>query len=131
MYVTIRTLLTTTERNPRIAFATPWGDGQGIWIGRAPRVGDRYAVELEIADVLRWGKTIVGSDHAACRLAVEDDTVIVDGLLEHVEPTGTTDVCTIRLDTSLMMVETIGSVPLPGCYVRLSVSNLQLFDTNL
>ncbi len=44
MYVTIRALLTTSERHPRIAFVTPWGDGQGIWIGRTPRVGDCYAV---------------------------------------------------------------------------------------
>ncbi len=131
LQVTIHALLTTTEHNPRIAFATPCGEGQGTWVGRAPRVGHRYMAELEIVDILMWGDTIVESDSTGCHIAFENDTVVVDGLLEQIEPAGATDVCTIRLDTSLMMVETCGHAPLAGRYVRLSAPSLQLFDTNL
>jgi hypothetical protein len=129
--VTIPSLIDAASINACLTFATECGTARGTWMGERPCVGGSYEAELEVPDTLVWGDNVITSAHPGCYLAADNDHVIIQGLMEDMEPVGETTVCTLRIAASLVSIETTGTLPPAGVWVRLRTPRLLLYDVKL
>src|SRR3954451_23648805 len=95
----------------RVSFRCDYGAATAQWQvdgdSRAPRVGDRFDVEIDVRDVLQWGcgVRLEGDGQASIRDA--GSQVVLAGIIEAV------DACliTLRLGPAVISIETRGTVP--------------------
>jgi hypothetical protein len=88
VHVTIESIV-RNDNEIKVSFSTEFGGAEAFWNGDAPRVGDEYAVEVEIAQTLQWGNTIKSSPAVASCITFDNDTgIVIVGQLESMDDDG-------------------------------------------
>jgi len=68
--------------------STHFGDICVKWIGDDPELGETYDAEVEISDVLVWGKNVMPSNCDKCTITYSNSQVSICGLLESIDNDG-------------------------------------------
>ena len=119
-----------SPQGTRVAFVSEYGSASARWAGPAPKVGEKYDVELSAEAPLSWGHDISASPAGtAAHIEPRGDGVTLDGLLEAHDQGD--DVATLRIGRSLLLVETRGPAPPDGTAVRAQIETLVLTDTGI
>lgn len=101
-----------------IKFSCEYGAGIALWKGDRPSIKNEYSVEIEINEILTWGKEVVVNDEEIA-VKFNNGDFYIAGLLESVDDDGYS---VIRLGQSIIAVETQG-IPFPcGIYVKAKVT---------
>jgi hypothetical protein len=111
-----------------VSFQSPFGSISAIWLGEAPEVGERYAVELEIGDMLAWGVDITLREDREYYIFERDGQKYFRGRIYHMDASG---LLMLKIGTSLLMVSTTGE-PLArsGC-VEVKATNVYVYDEDI
>ncbi|MFU8646683.1 hypothetical protein ACNA06_05070 [Lysinibacillus sp. RSDA_15] len=112
----------------KVVFSSKFGEGIALWQGAIPKEGNSYDVELEIPNLLKWGKDIQGKKSNCFLIEILDNKVCFEGTLESIsEEDGC---CVVRLGDSIILLETEG-VPLEvQSYLRFETDNIILYENN-
>lgn len=110
-----------------VSFASKYGSSQAIWNGNDPEVNKEYFVEIEIKEILVYGKSFEKTTETNNRIEMHLGKTHIVGILESIEIDG---YAVIRIGDSLIAVETIDvPIDLVGCHVVLTTSDsLFLYD---
>lgn len=129
MLIVIKSTTKPMAGNHPVTFTSAYGQGQAEWYGAPPTVEREYDVELEIPQALTWGKEITPESKTRPTIGVtEDGYNYIIGFLEQVEEDGC---LTIRLGSSIVLIEATGTAIIGGGYVRVRFERLVLYDTGL
>ena len=101
---------------------------KATWYGSEPEAGAERHVELEVEGVLRWGHDIREEPAGAPAIAMDGDEVEITGQITSITDEGVAD---LRVGGALVTVETEGSPPAVGAFVRLRIPRLALYDERL
>jgi hypothetical protein len=110
-----------------VAFHSEFGDGKAIWNGETPLTDKEYHVEIEIRGTLLWGRDIIESPDERYKIESGTDGLNLTGKIESIDDDGYT---VIRLNGSIVCVETLGVPFLSGAFVRVYASKVELFNQN-
>lgn len=106
---------------------TKYGELDSRWSGKAPPLGSMRHVELELDELFEWGENILLSKEKEFRID-SGNTVHIFGKLESIDDDGYT---VIRLGESIINVITKGIPPSIGEYVRLKITDIELYDIGI
>lgn len=107
-----------------VKFSTEFGKAKAIWIGTDPKIGKEYFVEVEIPDILFWGKDIFETEEGL-QITNENDTISIVGLFESIDEDG---YAVLRHGISIIPVVTQGVPCALGTYVKLFANNIILYE---
>ena len=111
----------------RVRFSTPMGEGSGTWSGDAPSVGDERFVELATAEEPVSGVDLVET--------VEPVGIRTDGvtstLVGTVSATADDGFARLEVGDGALDLEVSGVRPREGARYRLTVGDLQIYDTRI
>ncbi|MNJ49367.1 hypothetical protein D3C77_445910 [compost metagenome] len=130
MKIEIRSLK-ELNNNTIVQFMTQYGEGTGIWQGLPPKVNEVYDVELEITDVLSWGDNIAACSASHYAIQITGKSYCYTGKLEAIHNEEDICVVTVRIDNSILLLETIGTPSEVGCFVTFTIHNILLYDTDI
>ena len=71
-----------------VIFTAEFGWGKAFWEGDIPVKNQKYDVEVDIHDILEWGKGILRNGEEICFINFKDSTVYIAGILEAVYDDG-------------------------------------------
>lgn len=108
-----------------IHFSTDFGESKALWRGDKPEMNMEYYVEVDIPDILYWGRTITIAEEAKCFIGTDQEKSILIGCLESVEEDG---FAVVRLGESIVALETDGKSFQVGTYVKISTEELILCE---
>lgn len=119
------------ERNGeiKVAFSSEFGEGIALWQGAIPKVGIPYDVELEIPNVLKWGKDIHGTNLQQYSIKIQNNRVCLEGKLESVSDED--GCCVVRFGNSIILIETEGVPSAVQSFLSLETDNVIFYDNNL
>ncbi|SDZ27079.1 hypothetical protein [Thermoactinomyces sp. DSM 45892] len=109
-------------------FSSDLGSSRAIWKGEKPVLNADYEVELEFLDTLWWGRDIVESVDNRYSISNNAHYVGVTGKLESVFEDGCV---VIRLEDSIILLDTVGEPCSIGNFVRIQTKEIFLFDVAL
>lgn len=117
-----------TASSTSVRFSSDHGDSVGRWHSDMPESGREYDVEVEVPGVLEWGRDVVASSKTIPSISTTHDAVQICGVLELAHEDG---VVTLRIGSSLLLVETQGQPPPAGTCVCMTVSHIDLYETRI
>src|ERR1044071_7813612 len=108
MRITITQILPSSTSNVKVKFLTKSGVGEAFWGSRnTPQLNHTYDVEIEVRDILNWGKTIYFCSPEADLVEIKANQLLLRGKLESLEQDGS---AILRIDDSIILLETKGDV---------------------
>lgn len=107
-----------------VDFTTEFGKARARWSGTDPQIGKEYVVEVEIPDILIWGKDIFATE-GGLQITNENETISIVGLFESIDEDGYS---VIRHGISIVPVVTQGVPCALGTYVKLFAKNVILYE---
>ncbi|PZS09246.1 MAG: hypothetical protein DLM55_06790 [Acidimicrobiales bacterium] len=112
--------------NGRLRVKSAYGFFTADWHGEKPSLGTSHSVEIDVNDLLLWGRDLRVADTPAQEIADDEDMVRISGRIESFD---SDDVLTLLVDNSLIMVETEGDPPLGaiGRYATLRSAKITLY----
>jgi|GEM_PF-801211 len=128
MLVTIESYSKSMSGNWSVTFLSPYGQGEAEWRGQPPTLGQQYSVELELPQPLAWGQEITPASDPTPAVGTEEDGHFMVALVEQVDEDGCV---TVRVGSSIVLLETTGMATVVGGYIRVRFDRLILFDTGL
>jgi hypothetical protein len=129
MRITIREIVKKNPAGDHVLFSCEFGTATGRWGGKEPpQASQVYDVELDVKEVLTWGRTIKPSTDAQPRFSDVGDRVRIQGLLDQ-QFEG--DCASVKVGDSLLMIEAKGHPPPPGSPVVFEIHELWLYDQHL
>ena len=111
-----------------VVFRTKYGDTRAIWQGTIPPILSELEVEFEIQGILTWGLDIVAVNSVEPRIFNVDDSLHIRCVLESIEPDGYT---VVRVDNSIIVIETEGTAPPVGTWVEVKSVKVLLYDSHI
>ena len=97
-------------------------------MGDLPDVGSNYYVEIAIDQCLVWGDDIIVTESLPHRIAQSEAGITLEATLELIDNEGA---ATLRLGSSLVLIETEGTPPPINTSVRVYLKELILCDTGI
>ena len=87
-----------------VHFETPHGQAVGRWAGQRPVEGARYVVDVEVAECLSVGRTLltIPPNGSAKVTSSNANTILIQGIVERAWPEG---VLSLRVGRTLIDVE--------------------------
>jgi hypothetical protein len=130
MKIVICRITTCDNNQPFVQFKSDCGQAEAIWRGSIFPSLKTYDVEFTLPELLLWGDTIQESAESADRIWQEADFIFIQGLYEMLDENG---IVTIRINNSIIDIETSGNPVLLGARVCLKVhkDNLELYPYSL
>ncbi|MDQ0110678.1 hypothetical protein [Paenibacillus harenae] len=128
MKVVIKNLEESKEEI-KVVFSSQFGDGIALWQGAIPKEGSSYDVELEIPDVLKWGKDIQEINSHLYSIKILNNKVCFAGKLESVSDED--GCCVVRFGDSIFLLETDGFPLEGGSFLRFETENVIIYENNL
>lgn len=126
MKINIKEIKSELSRNI-VVFSTEFGSAKAIWQGDTPRPNLEYFVEMEISNILTWGRDIIRVDECSYSVGMEGDVLYFIGYIESIDDDGYT---VIRLGDSIIAIEVDGN-PFPqGVFVKVLANEVSLFNVN-
>lgn len=116
------------ENDAVVYFSSEFGMAHGKWVGSLPEVNTEYEVEIDISDVLRWGKDIFEIADKSETLMEKNGETCITGQLKSVDDEY---VALISLAHDSFFVELSSAPSSVPCYVLIKTSLLQLFNSNM
>lgn len=127
MRIKINHVETSSNGDVIVSFSTQFGRAQARWASEQLPDLAEYDVELEVNDELVWGDSITLSPSKDVGIEMEEDKVLIRGVLERVDASGVAD---LRLGPAVLSVETSGKPADADAVVQLICEDLELFDSN-
>jgi len=113
----------------KVEFSSKFGEGIASWQGVMPKEGISYDVELEIPNVLKWGKDIHRINSQLYSIQLLNNRVCFEGKLESFsEEDGC---CAIRLGDSIILLETEGTPSEVQSFLRFETENVIIYEDNI
>jgi hypothetical protein len=103
-----------------------FGSMSAVWLGKAPKIGERYTVEIE--DILIWGSDITLQEGKEYRLFERDEQKYFWGWIERIDEDG---LLMLKVGTSLLMVDTIGEPLVQSGFVEIKASNVSIYNEDV
>ena len=128
MLVCITNVTATDTGKFHVDFSTSIGSGQALWHGERPVVDQTYHVEIDIGEELVWGTSIQSIQAQVHRISLHEKKMVLQGVLEALEPDGS---AVMRLDNSLVFIQTAGEIPGAGGFVQIIATDIEVYDMNL
>lgn len=113
----------------KVEFSTEYGEGIAFWQGAQPKKGFAYDVELEIPDVLKWGKDINRTNSKFYSIEILNNRVCFEGKLESYS--GNDGCCIIRFGDSIILLETEGNPSEVQSFLRFETENVIIYENNI
>ncbi|WP_432663391.1 hypothetical protein R9X47_22770 [Wukongibacter baidiensis] len=110
-----------------VRVVTKYGELDSRWFGIVPPLGSIKHVELEIDELFEWGDNIFLSEEKEFRIE-SDNIICIIGKLESIDDDGYT---VIRLGESIISIIIKGISQSIGEYVRLKVTDIELYDVGV
>jgi len=110
-----------------VAFSTNYGNAIGTWEGEMPILDSNYDVEIDIDNVLLWGKEIINGKKSFNVSMNSKNEIILNGILDSLDEDG---YAVLRLGSSITAFMTNIEKVFPfevGSYIELTVPNISLF----
>ncbi|KAB3538605.1 hypothetical protein F8154_01550 [Alkaliphilus pronyensis] len=108
-----------------IEFNTQYGCGKGVWNGNNdPVKGNKYNIEYDITEILKWGTTIKTCKEKDFRIFQDNDITYIIGILEKEYKDGISD---LRFGDSIIQLEVQGKGLPVGEYVIVTADSLELY----
>ncbi len=111
-----------------ISFKCKIGRAIGTWHGNDPVCHREYVVEFDIEDELIVGKNLFSTDNTEYRIFKEGDKIVLIGKIISIYENNTVS---IGLCETSLLVDYSGKNLQEGHWVKLFISNLEVYDTNV
>ena len=129
MRITIAEILECEIQGTLIKFKTTFGSGKAIWRSvNNPNVLSTYDVEFEVDGALEWGLHILPTEVTEYLVAEDGERVVLQGKVEMV---GRDGVLVLRVGENLILLDTKGEALQAGSFVRVTVNNVAVYDSNI
>ena len=112
-----------------VRVSTEIGCFNGIWCSPTPIVSKKYIVELDSDNVLTSDEVELSNSCIPC-IEEFEKAIFVTGLVEEIQD----NIMFLRLQKSLIMLAIsceLDFVQYVGCYVRIRLSEIKLYDTGI
>jgi hypothetical protein len=119
-----------SNKETKVVFSSVYGEGIALWQGANPDEGITYDVEVEIPNVLEWGKDIHETNtNDLYSIKISNKLVCFEGKLESVsEEDGC---CVVRIGESIILLETKGIPSEVGSFLRFETENVVFYENNI
>jgi hypothetical protein len=114
--------------NNTVVFSSHYGKCIALWEGLAPNRNSYYDVELEIPEILVWGKDIKKAKVTSYNIMSKNGISYFVGKLESADEDGCS---VVRIGDSIVLLETEG-IPLEiGAYVSFNSKKATLYNSDM
>ena len=113
----------------KVAFSCEFGEGIAVWQGMIPKEGNSYDVELEISNVLKWGKDIHGTNSHLYSIEILNNRVCFEGKLESASDED--GCCVVRFGDSIILLETEGIPSELQSFLRFETDSVIIYENNI
>ncbi|CEG26281.1 hypothetical protein [Bacillus sp. B-jedd] len=111
-----------------VKFTSPFGTAEGKWIGTKPLLDFEYHIEIDIPEVLEWGKQIENIGEKINQIKSVGEHIYLSGVLESVAADGYS---VLRIGNNIVVFElTRANCPI-GSFVQIEIDEILLFDTGI
>ncbi|HLZ63566.1 MAG TPA: hypothetical protein VKR06_42065 [Ktedonosporobacter sp.] len=111
-----------------VEFQTCFGDGNALWVGQNPILGNSYVVEIEIPGKLSWGEHILKCNQEESKIENKGDYICLTGILLSVEENGFS---VMKIENNLVLLEAVGKSFEKGIFIEVMAKNIIVYDTNI
>ncbi|MGG0824920.1 hypothetical protein ABE099_18810 [Paenibacillus turicensis] len=113
----------------KVVFSSEFGEGTAWWQGALPKEGMSYDVEIEIPNVLKWGKDIHETNTHLYSIKIINNRVCFEGEFESISDE---DGCmVVRFGNSIILLETEGVPPGVQSFLRFEIDKLIMYENNI
>lgn len=113
----------------KVVFSSEFGEGTALWQGALPKEGMSYDVEIEIPNVLKWGKDINETNSHLYSIKIINNRVCFEGKFESISDE---DGCmVVRFGNSILLLETEGVSPGAQSFLRFEIDKLIMYENNI
>lgn len=122
-------VLIVDKQEDKVRVNTEIGWFNGIWCSLEPVVSKKYIVELDSDEVLTLNEIELSSFKNPC-IEYANETTYITGKVEEIQD----NMMILRLQKSIMMLEILSDINFThyiGNYVRISLSEIKLYDTGI
>lgn len=110
-----------------VRFDSAYGEGFGRWMEGVPVVGNEYHVEFDIDSPLRIGENLRITKEEKARININQKDLIIVAKVDNAFDDGS---ASLRMGDSLLLVEYESSFPSVGSWIEISISEIDIVDTN-
>lgn len=116
--------VTKTNEKIIVSFESDYGLASATWLGRPPKPGNQYFVEIDFDDTLQEDSNFRRTACVEPSMWVSGDTVHFVALVEDVFKDELT--ATLRFGSALVLVDYDGSFPSTGTWIEVYVKEFRL-----